>query len=31
LAPGGIDIIKDDHGLADQVLSPFAKRVAAWR
>ncbi len=24
---GGIDIIKDDHGLADQVFSPFEERV----
>ena len=29
LARGGIDIIKDDHGLADQVYSPFAARVRA--
>jgi ribulose-bisphosphate carboxylase large chain len=29
LALGGLDIIKDDHGLADQPFSPFAKRVAA--
>ncbi len=28
-ARGGIDIIKDDHGLADQTYSPFAERVAA--
>ena len=28
-AAGGIDIIKDDHGLADQAYSPFADRVAA--
>lgn len=27
-ALGGIDIIKDDHGLADQPFSPFAERVA---
>jgi len=27
LARGGIDIIKDDHGLADQVWSPFEERV----
>jgi ribulose-bisphosphate carboxylase large chain len=27
-ALGGIDIIKDDHGLADQVFSPFEERVA---
>lgn len=29
LARGGIDIIKDDHGLADQSYSPFAARVHA--
>jgi ribulose-bisphosphate carboxylase large chain len=29
LAQGGIDYIKDDHGLADQAYSPFAARVAA--
>jgi S-methyl-5-thioribulose 1-phosphate isomerase len=28
-ARGGIDFIKDDHGLADQAYSPFAERVAA--
>ena len=28
LAKGGIDIIKDDHGLANQVWAPFAERVA---
>jgi ribulose-bisphosphate carboxylase large chain len=28
-ADGGIDCIKDDHGLADQAFSPFAKRVEA--
>jgi ribulose-bisphosphate carboxylase large chain len=28
-AHGGIDFIKDDHGLADQAYSPFAERVAA--
>ncbi len=28
-ARAGIDLIKDDHGLADQAFSPFAKRVAA--
>ncbi len=28
-AQGGIDYIKDDHGLADQVYSPFAARVEA--
>ncbi len=26
-AVGGIDIIKDDHGLADQVFSPFEERI----
>jgi ribulose-bisphosphate carboxylase large chain len=29
LAFNGVDIVKDDHGLADQAYSPFAKRVAA--
>jgi ribulose-bisphosphate carboxylase large chain len=29
LALGGLDYIKDDHGLADQAFSPFAARVAA--
>lgn len=29
LAAGGIDIIKDDHGLADQSFAPFAERVTA--
>ena len=29
LALGGVDYIKDDHGLADQAYSPFAARVAA--
>jgi ribulose-bisphosphate carboxylase large chain len=29
LARGGLDFIKDDHGLADQAYSPFAARVAA--
>lgn len=29
LARGGIDVIKDDHGLADQEYSPFTERVAA--
>ncbi|MGD9538679.1 MAG: RuBisCO large subunit C-terminal-like domain-containing protein [Alphaproteobacteria bacterium] len=29
LAAGGVDFIKDDHGLADQAYSPFAERVAA--
>jgi ribulose-bisphosphate carboxylase large chain len=28
-ARGGIDFIKDDHGLADQSYSPFVERVAA--
>jgi ribulose-bisphosphate carboxylase large chain len=28
-ARGGIDYIKDDHGLADQNYSPFAARVSA--
>jgi ribulose-bisphosphate carboxylase large chain len=28
-ALGGIDVVKDDHGLADQAYSPFAARVAA--
>jgi ribulose-bisphosphate carboxylase large chain len=28
LALGGIDLIKDDHGLADQVFCPFDERVA---
>jgi ribulose-bisphosphate carboxylase large chain len=27
-AAGGIDIVKDDHGLADQRSAPFAERVA---
>ena len=27
LALGGIDIIKDDHGLADQTFSPFRERA----
>ena len=26
-ALGGLDFVKDDHGLADQAYSPFAKRV----
>jgi len=26
-AEGGIDIIKDDHGLSDQVFAPFEERV----
>jgi ribulose-bisphosphate carboxylase large chain len=29
LARGGLDYIKDDHGLADQAYSPFATRVRA--
>ncbi len=29
LAEGGLDYIKDDHGLADQRYSPFADRVRA--
>ncbi len=29
LARGGIDVIKDDHGLADHTYCPFAERVAA--
>jgi ribulose-bisphosphate carboxylase large chain len=28
-AGAGVDIIKDDHGIADQAYSPFAERVAA--
>jgi ribulose-bisphosphate carboxylase large chain len=28
-ALGGIDVVKDDHGLADQSYSPFAVRVGA--
>jgi len=28
-ARGGVDFIKDDHGLADQVYSPFPERVRA--
>ena len=28
-ARGGIDYVKDDHGLADQAYSPFAARCAA--
>ncbi len=27
LARGGVDLIKDDHGIADQTYSPFAERV----
>jgi ribulose-bisphosphate carboxylase large chain len=29
LAVAGVDVIKDDHGLADQSYAPFAARVAA--
>jgi len=29
LAEGGIDYLKDDHGLADQAYSPFDERVRA--
>lgn len=29
LARGGLDYIKDDHGLADQVRAPFVERVKA--
>ncbi|HEX4884157.1 MAG TPA: RuBisCO large subunit C-terminal-like domain-containing protein [Casimicrobiaceae bacterium] len=29
LVLGGVDIVKDDHGLADQDYAPFAQRVAA--
>jgi S-methyl-5-thioribulose 1-phosphate isomerase len=28
-AAGGIDYVKDDHGLADQAYSPFAARIEA--
>lgn len=28
-ALGGVDLVKDDHGLADQAAAPFAARVAA--
>ncbi len=28
-AVNGVDVIKDDHGLANQAYSPFAERVAA--
>lgn len=28
-ALGGVDLIKDDHGLADQTYAPFAERVRA--
>ena len=30
-ATAGIDVVKDDHGLADPSYSPFAARVAACR
>ena len=29
LAAGGVDFLKDDHGLADQAYSPFSDRVRA--
>jgi ribulose-bisphosphate carboxylase large chain len=29
LALAGVDVIKDDHGIADQEYAPFAKRVPA--
>jgi ribulose-bisphosphate carboxylase large chain len=29
MAAGGLDVIKDDHGLADQRYAPFADRVRA--
>jgi ribulose-bisphosphate carboxylase large chain len=29
LALGGLDYVKDDHGLADQAFSPFVERVPA--
>ncbi|MFN0028308.1 MAG: RuBisCO large subunit C-terminal-like domain-containing protein [Acidimicrobiales bacterium] len=29
LAMGGLDLIKDDHGLSDQPAAPFAQRVPA--
>jgi len=29
LARGGIDYVKDDHGLADQAYSPYAARIEA--
>jgi ribulose-bisphosphate carboxylase large chain len=28
---GGVDVIKDDHGIADQAYSPFSLRVPALR
>ncbi len=29
MARGGLDFIKDDHGLADQAYAPFAERIPA--
>jgi ribulose-bisphosphate carboxylase large chain len=29
LAAGGLDFVKDDHGIADQAFSPYAERVRA--
>ena len=29
LAVNGVDVVKDDHGLADQAYAPFAERAAA--
>jgi ribulose-bisphosphate carboxylase large chain len=29
LVLGGVDVVKDDHGLADQAYAPFGERVAA--
>lgn len=29
LTRAGVDVIKDDHGLANQTIAPFAERVAA--
>ncbi|HEY5863230.1 MAG TPA: RuBisCO large subunit C-terminal-like domain-containing protein [Casimicrobiaceae bacterium] len=29
LAANGVDVVKDDHGLADQAYAPFAERVQA--
>jgi ribulose-bisphosphate carboxylase large chain len=29
LAAHGVDVVKDDHGLADQAYAPFAERVVA--
>jgi ribulose-bisphosphate carboxylase large chain len=31
LAVGGMDLIKDDHGLTDQLAAPFAERVLRCR